>query len=98
MFLRAACIRWFPPIDVASPSPVTTITSCFEFAIFSPVANAMARPCVVCNESHFTYPGILEEQPIPDTILIFSKSISDISIALNNVLKIIPFPQPGQNR
>ena len=47
MFLLAACIKWFPPILVASPSPVTTITSCFGFAVLRPVANANALPCVV---------------------------------------------------
>src|SRR4029453_11386839 len=43
---RKAWIRWFPPIDSASPSPVTTHTDRSGRGASSPVAIAGARPWV----------------------------------------------------
>src|ERR1041384_6595372 len=41
---RSAWIRWLPPIDSASPSPVTTQTDRSERLTARPVAIAGARP------------------------------------------------------
>jgi hypothetical protein len=38
------CIKWLPPIDSASPSPVMTHTESSGRAIFRPDATAGARP------------------------------------------------------
>jgi hypothetical protein len=43
-FRRRAWMRWFPPIDRASPSPVTTHTESLGLAVATPVAMAGARP------------------------------------------------------
>ncbi len=45
---RIAWIRWLPPIDSASPSPVTTQTDRSGRAVASPVAIAGARPWIEC--------------------------------------------------
>ncbi len=39
-----ACMKWLPPIDNASPSPVMTQTLNSGFAALMPVAIAGARP------------------------------------------------------
>ena len=44
---RSTWIRWLPPIDIASPSPVAIHTSSSGRASFSPVATAGARPWMV---------------------------------------------------
>ena len=49
MFRRQAWMKWFPPIAVASPSPLTTRTCLSGFAILIPVAKPSARPWVVCS-------------------------------------------------
>ena len=41
---RSAWIRWLPPIDSESPSPVTTQIERSSRALASPVASAGARP------------------------------------------------------
>ncbi len=46
---RIACIRWFPPMLSASPSPVVTQTSRAGLAILMPVAMAGARPWIACT-------------------------------------------------
>ena len=46
---RSAWIRWLPPIESASPSPVTTQTERSGRASRSPVAIAGARPWIVWN-------------------------------------------------
>jgi hypothetical protein len=43
---RSAWIRWFPPIDSPSPSPVATHTSSEGLTIFTPEAMAGALPCI----------------------------------------------------
>ena len=48
-FRRIACSRWFPPMESASPSPVTTQTDSSGLEILSPVAKAGARPWMVWN-------------------------------------------------
>jgi len=47
-FRRSAWMRWLPPMDSASPSPVTTHTDSFGFAVATPVAMAGARPWMPC--------------------------------------------------
>ena len=47
MFLRAAWMKWLPPMAMASPSPMMTMTWSFGFASLMPVAKVRARPCVV---------------------------------------------------
>ena len=44
MLRRSAWMRWLPPIDSASPSPVMTHTSRSGRAMAMPVAMAGARP------------------------------------------------------
>src|SRR4029078_9231904 len=43
---RSGCIRWLPPIESASPSPVTTQTDRSRRDVASPVEIAGARPWV----------------------------------------------------
>ncbi len=43
---RSAWIRWLPPIESASPSPVTTQTDKSGRDVDSPVAIAGARPWI----------------------------------------------------
>ena len=45
---RIAWIRWLPPIDSASPSPVTTQTERSGRVVAMPVAMAGARPWMEC--------------------------------------------------
>ena len=45
---RSRCSRWLPPMLSPSPSPVTSHTSSSGLASFTPVANAGARPWMVC--------------------------------------------------
>ena len=45
---RKAWMRWLPPIDRASPSPVTTHTVRSGLAVATPVATAGARPWMEC--------------------------------------------------
>ncbi len=45
---RRVWIRWLPPIDSASPSPVTTHTLRSGRDTASPVAIAGARPWIEC--------------------------------------------------
>jgi hypothetical protein len=47
-FRRSVWIRWLPPIDSASPSPVTTQTLRSGRATARPVAIAGARPWIEC--------------------------------------------------
>ena len=47
MLRRSTWIRWLPPIDRPSPSPVTTQTLSSGRATLRPVANAGARPWIV---------------------------------------------------
>ncbi len=46
---RSAWIRWFPPIESASPSPVATHTERSGRAVAIPVASAGARPWIPCT-------------------------------------------------
>ncbi len=46
---RSAWMRWFPPMESASPSPVTTHTSKSGRVVASPVAIAGARPWIECS-------------------------------------------------
>ena len=45
---RSAWIRWLPPMDSASPSPVTTHTDRSSRAVAMPVAIDGARPWIEC--------------------------------------------------
>jgi hypothetical protein len=45
---RSTWIRWLPPIDSASPSPVITNTATSSRAVATPVAIAVARPWIEC--------------------------------------------------
>ena len=45
---RSAWMRWLPPIDSASPSPVTTQTLTSGLVSATPVAMAGARPWIEC--------------------------------------------------
>jgi hypothetical protein len=45
---RIAWIRWLPPIERASPSPVTTHTERSSREVAMPVAMAGARPWIEC--------------------------------------------------
>jgi hypothetical protein len=47
-FRRSAWIRWLPPIESASPSPVTTQTDKSGRDVDKPVAIAGARPWIEC--------------------------------------------------
>ena len=47
MLRRSVWIRWLPPIESASPSPVTTQIERSGRVSFSPVAIAGARPWIV---------------------------------------------------
>jgi hypothetical protein len=42
-----ACMKWLPPIESASPSPVTTQTLRSGFEDLMPLAMAGARPWIV---------------------------------------------------
>ncbi len=95
MFRRAAWMKWFPPMAVASPSPVTTMTVRSGRAIFTPVAKVIARPCVVWSVFTSTYPGVRLEQPMPETMQISSRERPIRSIARRIALRTIPSPQPG---
>src|SRR5581483_10640363 len=57
------------------------ITFSLGFASFRPVANGMARPCVVWNESSFTYPATRPVQPMPLTTATESRSSLDTRYA-----------------
>ena len=50
---RSAWIRWLPPIDSASPSPVTTHTDRSGRDADNPVAIAGARPWIECIPNVF---------------------------------------------
>ena len=50
---RSAWIRWLPPIDSASPSPVTTQTESSGREVDRPVAIAGARPWIECIPNVF---------------------------------------------
>ena len=45
---RRAWIRWLPPMESESPSPVTTQTSRSGRVVARPVAMAGARPWMEC--------------------------------------------------
>ena len=45
---RSAWIRWLPPIESASPSPVTTQIERSFRTLARPVAIAGARPWMLC--------------------------------------------------
>jgi len=47
-------MRWLPPIESASPSPVTTQTDSSGRVAFKPVAIAGARPWIVWKPYVFT--------------------------------------------
>jgi hypothetical protein len=47
-FRRSAWIRWLPPIESASPSPVITHTDRSGRVQARPVAMAGARPWIEC--------------------------------------------------
>jgi hypothetical protein len=49
MLRRAAWMKWLPPIDNASPSPMGTITFSSGLLSLTPVAKASARPWIVCS-------------------------------------------------
>ena len=95
MFLLAACIRWLPPIAKRSPSPLITATFNLGLAIFTPVANAIARPCVVWKASDFIYPEALPAQPIPETTTSLSMSKSKSFRAWAKEFSNIPSPHPS---
>ena len=48
-FRRSAWIRWLPPIDSASPSPVITQIDRSGRVAARPVAIAGARPWIECR-------------------------------------------------
>ena len=48
MLRRSEWIRWLPPIDSASPSPVTTQTERSGRVTARPVAIVGARPWIEC--------------------------------------------------
>ena len=60
-----------------------------------PVANGSARPCAVCRVSKSMYPGAREEQPIPETITVLSRSRPSSSMARIMFPITMPLPQPG---
>ncbi len=90
MLRRQAWMKWFPPIAVASPSPLTTMTFLSGFAIFRPVAKGRARPCVVCSVFQSMYPGSRDAHPIPETSAMSSLGILRESTARRSDLKTIP--------
>ena len=45
---RSACSRWLPPIESASPSPLTTHTERSGRETASPLAIGAARPWIEC--------------------------------------------------
>jgi hypothetical protein len=47
-FRRNAWMRWFPPMESESPSPVTTQTERSGLEVARPVAIAGARPWIEC--------------------------------------------------
>ncbi len=95
MLRRQAWMKWFPPMAVRSPSPLYTTTLSSGFASFRPVANGIARPCVVWKESRFRYPATLPEQPIPETTATLSRSSPLDSSAWAKQLTVVPIPHPG---
>jgi hypothetical protein len=48
-FRRRQWIRWLPPIESASPSPVTIHTDSSGRVAFNPEAMAGARPWIECT-------------------------------------------------
>src|SRR5262252_5252555 len=60
-----------------------------------PVANGMARPCVVWKESSFTYPATRPVQPIPETSASVFRSTFDSISACAKQFTVVPIPQPG---
>ena len=90
MLRRQAWMKWFPPMAVASPSPLTTMTFLSGRDIFRPVAKGSARPCVVCSVFQSTYPGRREAHPIPETSAMSSFWIFSESTARRSDLKTIP--------
>jgi hypothetical protein len=53
-FRRSTWIRWLPPIDSASPSPVTIQTDSSGRVALMPDAIAGARPWIECTPYVFT--------------------------------------------
>jgi len=80
---------------VRSPSPLYTTTFSSGLASFNPVANGIARPCVVWNESRFRYPATRPEQPIPETIATLSRSAPLPLSACAKQFTVVPMPHPG---
>src|SRR5579862_722150 len=78
-----------------SPSPEYTTTFRLGLASFKPVAKGIARPCVVWNESRFTYPATRPVQPMPETRASDCKSIFDSISARANEFTVVPMPHPG---
>src|ERR1035438_10771904 len=74
---------------VRSPSPEYTTTCNDGLASFNPVANGMARPCVVWNESSRAYPATRPVQPMPDTTATLSRSALDSSSARVKQLTVV---------
>src|SRR3974390_629303 len=93
----AAGIRWLPPIADRSPSPEYTTTFNLGFASFSPVANGIARPCVVWKESSFTYPATRPVHPMPETNASDCRSTFDSIKARANEFTVVPIPHPGHH-
>jgi hypothetical protein len=71
IFLRAAWMKWFPPMAKRSPSPLYTTTFSFGFASLRPVANGIGR-----RRSVKTIQFQVSRDPAgtadPDTTLIWS--------------------------
>ena len=53
MLRRQAWMKWLPPMAVASPSPVMTMTFSSGCASLMPVAKGSARPWAVCRVLKF---------------------------------------------
>src|SRR5674476_741274 len=92
---RAAWIKWLPPMAVASPSPMTTITWSLGLASLTPVAKVKARPWVVWSVLKSTYTLIRPAQPIPVTRTMSSLANPVRSIALISAPRTMPLPHPG---
>src|SRR5579884_1249457 len=95
MFLRAAWMRWLPPMARPSPSPVMTMTVSSGRASLRPVAKAGARPWVAWRVQKSIIPGSRLLQPMPATTATRSWGRPTRSMARRSAPATIPWLQPG---
>src|ERR1017187_8275301 len=97
MFLRALCVKWLPPMENASPSPLNAKTCRSGRESETPLANGSARPCRKCAPCACTKYGKRLEQPMPEMVVIFSCHSLRFSISLKYRARTEKSPQPGHH-